>query len=191
VDRRGAPHRFRVVFQGPTPGVDSSSRAEYGGFLGSGSGLGYTTDGNALYPAPYRGRIAGTDLDPVAFVRRALRAGDARVEALATLAGRSVTRIRVGLRDRRAPVADYFVDPRTYRPIRIALLNGESIDPRQIGLPVAPAAFLPGKVHFGFAPGRGAYSLLCDFTGYRYLPRTAANRKLADIRAMHPTAKVL
>jgi hypothetical protein len=30
-----------------------------------------------------------------------------------------------------------------------------------------------------------------DFTDYRYLPRTAANRKLANIQAMHPNAKIV
>jgi hypothetical protein len=37
---------------------------------------------------------------------------------------------------------------------------------------------------------RGSSSWL-DFTTYRYLPPTKVNRKLADIRAQHPHAKIL
>jgi hypothetical protein len=37
----------------------------------------------------------------------------------------------------------------------------------------------------------GPYSVVTDFAEYRYLPRTPANRKLADIRSMHPGVPIL
>jgi len=78
----------------------------------------------------------------------------------------------------------YFVDPRTYRPARIVFTPGYK--PALLALP---------PVSFRLGYGAGAASLpsplIFDFVRYQFLAPTPENRKLADIRAQHPHAKIL
>jgi hypothetical protein len=76
-----------------------------------------------------------------------------------------------------------FVDPLTYRPVRIVFTPGYK-------------PFLRGLALIGLPGGCGSgttmlSALIFDFVQYQYLPPTADNRKLADIRAQHPHAKIL
>jgi hypothetical protein len=102
--------------------------------------------------------------DPVAALRTELRRGHASAAGEATVAGRKVARIRLGLVGVDCkPVVDYlFVDAKTYRPVEFRVI-----------------VFLPNRAQ-----------LVRRFSTYEQLPATAASLRLTDIRAVHPTAKV-
>jgi hypothetical protein len=179
----GSPHRYRATFDWPR-------RAEYGSVLGRSSGLSYAAADDVLDPAAFSAPIGQADLDPAAFVRRAIADGRAKTEGTTMLGGRSILKILLTSRFSGAAIARYFVDAHTYRPVRIGILGGAR-DPYRIGFPLAPFAFAAGRVVLGFGPTDGPYALVCDFDRYVYLPRTAANRKLPDIQTMHPRAPIV
>jgi hypothetical protein len=101
--------------------------------------------------------------------------------------GRPVVRIRVdqSIDGSLGPVADFYVDAHTYRPARIVILSDRLVLSDRGRLPLACLSSLIPNACGAF---RG---WVYDFVEYRELPGTPANRKLADIRAMHPHAKVL
>src|SRR5262249_30641575 len=113
--------------------------------------------------------------------------GRAQLDGSATVRGQNVLRIRLTARrfGRDETDALYFVDPHTYRPIRIVFTPGY----RTPNLRPLPLISLPG------ACGRGAATLpsplTFDFVRYQYLAPTPENRKLADIRAQHPGVPIL
>jgi hypothetical protein len=176
----GPSHRFRVVV------VDPAGRVgETGGSIGAARGLAYQPLEDVLDPVVFDCRTSRSDLDPVAFAGAALVSGRAQLDGSATIRGQKVLRIRVTAHRFGHDVTDalYFVDPHTYRPVRIVFTPGYK--PFLRGLPLIG---LPG------ACGSGATllsPLVFDFVRYRYLPPTPENRKLANIRAEHPHAKIL
>jgi hypothetical protein len=174
------PHRFRAVF------VDGDGRLESGGTVGGPNGLSYQP-GGVLDPVGYAYPITLSDLDPVGFIRAALASGRARVDGTATIRGRNVVRIRVTAHRYGRDVTDalYFVDAATDRPVRI-VFPAATRDVR--GLPMINLPFLAdGTTSWG-----GNLSpIVIDFAQYLYLAPTTANRKLANIRAQHPHAKIL
>jgi hypothetical protein len=100
-------------------------RAEVGGTLGSSAGLNYIASTNALYRAAFQFRVSQSDLDPAAFVRTALRLGRAKIFGRTTVRGTEVIRIqfsawyRTPAARRLEPIAIYYVDANTYRPVRV------------------------------------------------------------------------
>jgi hypothetical protein len=179
------PHRFRVFAVGPDGRSD-----EAGGSVGGTGGLGYHPSENVLDPVQFDFRVSHSDLDPGGFVRAALASGRGRLDGSATIRGRKVLRIRVTAHRFGREVTDalYFVDGRTYRPVRIVFTPGYKTDLR--GVPLTKLAL--GLSYGGGVSGVNLLTpLIFDFARYEYLPATANNRKLADIRAQHPHAKLL
>lgn len=116
----------------------------------------------------------GLPPDPVALLRDAIKAGRAHDEGKTQLGGRTVERIRIDPISCDADVpscgseAGYaYVDRKSFYPVEIRSPGG--IRPRG-GRPV---------VSFHFVD---------RFVIFEYLPRTAANLALTDIRAQHPDA---
>lgn len=114
------PRRFRMTYSG-------SRVAEIGGTLGTSKGLYYVAADEALYRAAFLVHIRQSDLDPAAFIRAALRSGRARVVGETTIRGRKVMRIEVIMRfnppvgPRLIPIALYYADADTYRPVRLVI----------------------------------------------------------------------
>jgi hypothetical protein len=164
--------------------------SEYGGKAGSADGLSYSFAESVFDPVPFFAPVTDAILDPAAFVKAALSAGRAKVDGKATIRGRRVVRIRVLGRPTLHTVttALFFVDARTYRPVRIELNAGLPFRSR-VGYPLTCLTF---AMIYGCNNNPGPHAAwVYDFAEYRYLPRTAANRKLADIQAMHPNAKIV
>lgn len=200
-----ATHRFRMTFSGPRP-------AEVGGTLGSSTGLNYVPSTNALYQAAFQFRVSQSDLDPAAFIRSALQAGRAKLAGKATVRGHEVIRIQFSTwfnaptARRLEPIALYYVDADTYRPVRIVTpppygrvaiypdTLGVIPEKASVGFPMDPSAFLAGfpgvpTRSFPAIPRATTVSaprahLVYDFDAYRLLAPTAANRKLTSVRAM-------
>jgi hypothetical protein len=116
-------------------------------------------------------------VDPVKTLRDALSAGKAVDEGRTRLGGRTVERIRIegcGFEASGAGPAcpgesSYaYVDPHTFQPIE---MDGHAV----FNAPDRPAVVLQS---------------VSRFLTYEYLPATAANRALANIRAQHPNATV-
>jgi hypothetical protein len=112
--------------------------------------------------------------DPVAWLRDAISAGTAHDEGKTQLGGRTVERIRIDPVACPAdvphcgPEAGYaYVDPETFFPVEIHSPGGFSV---RGGRPVVSFRFVD------------------RFLIFEYLPRTAANLALTDIRARHPNA---
>jgi hypothetical protein len=111
-------------------------------------------------------------LDPVTDLREAISAGRAHDEGKTQLDGRTVERIRIDppadCHDPGCPrePAYWYVDPETFYPVET---DGSGV--------IAP-------------PGRPVVRLrsVMRYLTFEYLPRTAANLALADIRAQHPNA---
>ena len=74
--------------------------------------------------------------------------------------------------------------------LRVALLAGVSC-PYKVGFPVLAIGLVADPYSMSFGPATGPYAVVTDFAQYRYLPRTPANRKLVDIRAMHPGVPIV
>jgi hypothetical protein len=174
------PHRYRVLLNGPPPleatAVDRRALActnwkviELGGALDSGETLRFVPprtlrvlSGRFSYP-----------LDLVTDLRDAISAGTAHDEGRTQFAGRTVARIRV---DPPSTCAEFprcprerfywYVDPETFYPVASEGAGG-------LRRPDRP--FLPLHV-------------VVRYSAYEYLPRTAANLALANIRAQHPGA---
>jgi hypothetical protein len=216
------PHPFRMTFGG-------AWQAELGGTLGASAGLNYLASDRALHRTAFQFRVRQSDLDPAAFVRTALRSGRAKLDGRTTIRGRDVIRIRVSAwfdtmtARLLEPIALYYVDAHTYRPVRVVIpppngpvviLAGPSrADPldvtplgflpedtsasSRLGFPMDPSAFLLGSPGYSFptlpvllGPGETVPNLhrTYDFEEYRLIAATAANRRLADVRAVHPGA---
>ena len=169
------PHRFRLLLNVPPP--PATSRFDLACANPKGPELGGTLDSRAtLEFAPPktllpRARI-GLPIDPVADLRQRLAAGTAHEVGRTTWQGRTVERIRLdrepGCASRGcpwAPFLNWYVDPDTLQPVGMQGIGGIGEPGRSIRLRVV--------VHF---------------VAYEYLPRTAANLALTDIRAQHPDA---
>jgi hypothetical protein len=170
-----APRHFRAVFPGFSAG---SPLAEGGGTLDPPSApalFRYDPQANVLEPLKTRTHVSTASFDPVAIVREALAAGRARVRGKVMVGGRQTIRIDLTGRDNSGVVGEaiYYVDAKTYQPVEIDY-------PRIV------------ELRFPFEPvfGNGIYKERLRFVTFRYLPATAANLRLADIRAMHSTARI-
>jgi len=168
-----APRRFRGVLSGVEPPFN-----EFGRTLGSRSVLTlfrYDSRTNTLERLNLASHYSTGDFDPVAIVREAIAAGRAQAAGTALIGGRRVIRIKLTARDRQGVLGRvvYYVDPKTYRPIEIDY-------PHLV------------ELRFPFEPvfGNGIYKERIRFSAFKYLPATRTNIELADIRAMHPEAKV-
>ena len=169
------PHRYRGLMQPPPDPVGLGPRAlacsrgekfELGGTLDAGPTLWFVppntlTVRQTLILAP----------DPVAALREAIDAGRAHQEGPTQLDGRTVERIRIDpARD--CPIQggcgrEYvYVDTETYHPVQTESPNGYIT--------------LPGQ--------RLRFDVVQRYQTFEYLPRTAANLALSDIRAQHPDA---
>jgi hypothetical protein len=176
------PHRFRLLgwsLPGIPKGADPRTRAcrhkgeivEFGRTLDTLEAVLMFVPPNILTPA------TGTDLrplpDPVGSLRQAIASGHARAEGEAVVDGRRVERIRID------PLCGYprcpdrpdyaYVDSDTFSFVRDESPSG-----------------------FTFTPGPGfetfQFDVVVDYLTFEYLPRTAANLALTDIRAQHPDA---
>jgi hypothetical protein len=109
--------------------------------------------------------------DPVTTLRDAITSGSAHHEGKAEIDGRTVERIRIECPERPCwGPRDYaYVDPETFSLVREEWSSG-----------------------FTFTPGPGPetfrFDVALDYLTFEYLPRTAANVALTDIRAQHPDA---
>jgi hypothetical protein len=172
------PYRYRALLDDLPDPVDADSRAlvcsrptmsEFGGTLDPVEMVKFVPP-NALRAAGQFQFQFGTPPDPVTQVREAISAGTAHDEGKTQLDGRTVERIRIDppsdcAHCSREPAYAY-VDPETFYPVRIK--SHAYIVP-----PDRPIVRLDAVVR----------SLT-----FEYLPRTAANLALTDIRAQHPDA---
>jgi hypothetical protein len=187
------PRNFRIRADGP-PGkpfpVKGVVPSEFGGKVGSADGLSYSFADGVLDPVPFWTPITEAVLDPAEYVKASLTAGRAKVDGNAMIRGRRVVRIRIASRPylRTVTGALFFVDARTYRPVRIELSAALPFRSR-VGYPLTCLTF---AMIYGCTSNPGSHAMwVYDFAEYRYLPRTAANRKLANIHAMHPGAEII
>jgi hypothetical protein len=172
------PHAFRAFLHAPDPGdgdrrtlVCSSGTAfELGGTFRGAQTLRFVppntlsaSQQHLLFPP-----------DPVTDLREAIAAGSAHDEGETQLAGRTVQRIRIdpppACPDPNCPrePSYAYVDPETFYPVET---HGFGV--------IAP----PG--------GPGVWvRVVMRYATFEYLPRTAANLALTDIRAQHPNAVV-
>jgi hypothetical protein len=175
---RTPPYRYRVLLNDlPPDPADADPRAlacasgtpsELGGEFDTGQTLRFVPP-NTLSANPLRFVFP---LDPVTDLRHAISAGRAHDEGKTQLEGRTVERIRID------PPSDcpdpscpreplyWYVDPGTFYPVETE----------------GPGAIAP--------PGRPVVRLhvVMRYLTFEYLPRTAANLALTDIRAQHPNA---
>jgi hypothetical protein len=148
--------------------------------------LRYDPTRNLLHDTPAAPSIGYLAYDPLATIRDALNAGTAHVESRGTLDGKPVITIDVPIHDVLGTpgTATYIVDANTYRPIRMIIHHVRGLLlPLGLSLPLVPTFDTPGSP---FAP----IETVITFTAYTYLPATAHNLALANIRALHPTAKI-
>jgi hypothetical protein len=161
------PRRFRLAFGG-------AWQVELGGTLGSSTGLHYVISDHALERVAYPFRVKQSDLDPAAFIRAALASGRAKLDGRTTIGGRDVIRIQLsswfnsGFPPAHVlePIALYYVDARTYRPVRLVIppphgrvriladpnaaepsshyYHGVFAEDPRLGFPMDPGAFLLG-----------------------------------------------
>lgn len=169
------PHRYRILLNVPPPPATSRlalacgnpKGPELGGTLDSWTTLEFVPP-NTLLP---RSQI-GLPIDPVADLRQRLAAGTAHDVGRTTWQGRTVERIRL---DREPGCASpscswepfsWYVDPDTLHPVGMGGIGGIS------------------------EPGRRFVRLrvVVHFVAYEFLPRTAENLALTDIRVQHPDA---
>lgn len=137
-------------------------KSEVGGVMGTEQLLEFVPPDTFIVPD----LLIGVDLDPAASVRDAIQEGRAHDEGEAQVGGRTVQRIRF-----ECPLGEacegrpgyVYVDPETFLPVRMEL---------------------PG----GFNSLGQRFDLVVRYGTFEYLPRTAANVALTDIRAQHPGA---
>jgi hypothetical protein len=179
------PHRYRALTNiepSPTSAqgdlrslvCSRGTPAELGGTLEPQGETLMFVPPDMLKSSPMTVRL-GPPPDPVAMIRAAISAGTAHDEGKTQLDGRTVERIRL---DPSAFTADdpscpsepvyAYVDPETFYPLQI---DGPGV--------IDPVGSCP-VVSFRFVE---------RFVIFEYLPRTAANLALADIRTQHPNAK--
>lgn len=177
------PHRYRRlgqtlpgIPQGGDPGTNAcrhglrGERAEFGGALDTGSTPLMFVPPNTLTTAT--GVYDNVPPDPVATLREAIADGSARDEGTSEIDGRTVRRIRIDPGCTPPPCDELwtaYVDPETFAFVREEMPNSVGITPG------------PGFEHFRF-------DMVIDYLAFEYLPRTAANVALTDIRAQHPDA---
>jgi hypothetical protein len=173
------PHTFRAIlndFPDPTA-VDpralvcsSGIRAEVGGTLDLPAQTLIFEPPNTLRVSPVT--FLMPQPDPVSRLRQAISDGSAHHEGAAELDGRTVERIRIDppsacAYPECAPEPAYvYVDPDTFYPLEVR----------------APGAFAPpdGPVIW--------LDVVVRYQTFEFLPRTAANLALTDIRSQHPNA---
>jgi hypothetical protein len=163
--------------------------SDYGGKVGSGDGLSYSVTNRDLFPVPFFAPVTKAILDPAEYVKASLTSGRATADGSTTIRGRRVLRIRITSHPPFHTVtgALFFVDARTYQPVRIEL-NANLPFTSRVRYPYC----LTFSMIYGCNNNPGPHAMwVYDFTDYRYLPSTAANRKLADIQAIHPNAKIV
>jgi hypothetical protein len=150
-------------YRGFTVDPDTGVHLEIGGSASLRDSVQYSPAVNAIGPGLVTNMyyLFG---DPVTTLRRDLARGKATVDGHATIGGRTTTRIRLPLIGVDCkPVVNYlFVDPKTFRPIEYRV-----------------TVFLPNRA-----------SLTRRFLAYQLLPATAANLRLTNLEAVHPSAKV-
>ena len=106
-------------------------------------------------------------------LRDAIREGNARVEDTTERDGRPVVRIRIdGPTNCPVPGCEedpwyMYVDPDTFYPVRMESPHG----------------------YLRTFEGIARFSTVQQYVTFQYLPRTAANAALADIRTQHPNAR--
>lgn len=172
------PHRYRVLLNDfpPDPGnadprelaCSSGTPSELGGAFDTGQTLRFVPP-NTLSFNPLQFVFP---LDPVTDLREAISAGRAHDEGKTQLGGLTVERIRIDpLSDchdpscPRAPLY-WYIDPETFYPV-------ETHGPGVIAPPGRPVV----RLYF-----------VMRYLTFEYLPRTASNLALTDIRAQHPNA---
>jgi hypothetical protein len=187
------PHRFRLLessrFQArlenglPIP----SAPTELGGRIGDIDGLSYDPTAGALDPTPFEHPIAVADIDPTALIKNAIRHGRAQPDGKTSIDGRPAIKILLTakINGRTQTTGAYYVDPTTYRPLRIVLAQTGPFGSVP-GFPIPALGLIQTKT---MPPVDGRYSF--DFHDYRYLPAKAAARNLADIQTVHPHAPIL
>jgi hypothetical protein len=173
------PYRYRILIgtDHPVTGVaawnrlacPSETASEFGGML------------NRLWPLEFvppnslttgRMRSFRFPLDPVTDLREAISAGRAHDEGKTQLDGRTVERIRID-------------------PLSACPFPGCPREPSYAY--VDPETFYPVETHGPEIAGAGSrvfarLQIVKRILTYEYLPRTAANLALTDIRAQHPQA---
>jgi hypothetical protein len=113
-------------------------------------------------------------LDPVAELRRAIRSGLAHDQGRTTLNGRTVERIRIDP----CPPKSAFTDPSPCTDLVWSSGGGYAY--------VDPETYYPVEIRLSVGGGAD----VIRFATYEYLPRTAANLALTNIRAQHPHARL-
>ena len=166
------PHRYRYLVDGPKlrkPECTGEPPIEFGGTQNTGGTLEFHPP-NALIATQHK---AFVPVDLVARLREAIGTGRAHDEGTTELYGRTVRRIRldpptscpeVWPRCQETASGYIYVDPETFYPVALE----------------TP----------GFTRGRGVEILKIRYLEFEYLPRTAENLALTDIRAQHPKATV-
>jgi hypothetical protein len=159
--QNASPYRFRkIIVAGGSPPL------EIGGTGKPRRVLVFDPQTNTLYRADTLVRTSanGTFKDTATQLRDAIATGKAKVIARTKINGRTAYRIQLRILSG-AMEMTVFVDAATYRPIRL----------ETPGLP------LRGKA--------GPSTSVITYSTYEYVAPTAANRRIADIQARHPTAK--
>jgi hypothetical protein len=177
------PHRFRVTSNG-------IPQADVGGTVGASAAQRYEISTGELISVDLRFPVSQSDVDPVSFIRAALTSGQARLDGKTRIRGRDVLRIRVNSSPfgHSVPTALYYVDAHSYRPVRVVFPPGVFTGPSLRGL--APIFIL--FLGYGGRPDVLGfhYALIFDFVEFRYLAPTADDRKLTNIQAAHPHARI-
>ena len=177
------PYRYRVLLHGLplVPSVTDDPRALVCSAKETVSELGGTFDSGITFLFVPPNRLINSEThyvssaDPMKEVRDAIRAGSAHDEGKTLLGGRTVQRIRIDPPPRsncripdcsRGPSYAY-LDPESFQPIQEDSPNGV------FNFPGSPVVW---------------FHITTRYLTYEYLPRTAANVALTDIRAQHPNA---
>ena len=177
------PHRYRFLVDEPLSWTDAKKRKpycerpiEFGGAQNTFDALRFQRPNLLIHSQMNLGWFHD---DPVADLRAAIDAGRAHDEGTTELDGRTVRRIRLD-----PPASCPEFPPRCSR--------------RPSYVYVDPETFYPvGEEGPGFISGRGAAAraaavhVKIRYLEFEYLPRTAENLALTDIRAQHPNATVL
>jgi hypothetical protein len=183
------PHRYRAILDDPpiasalpeTLACSSGTVREVGGTVdpacSSAEQPSCTTQETLKFVPPNTLSVSPLQFvlppDPVTMLREAISAGSAHDEGETQLDGRTVERIRIDSESACAfpscPPGYVYVDPETFHPVEM----------HSGGIVTLP-------------DGTPAEVLVVDrYLTFEYLPRTAVNLALADIRAQHPDATVV